>query len=245
MSYTRGRHALAAEYAQSGLAVLGPGEGLAMQARLLRNLARALAQQGRADEAGRALEEATTLAERFSDPKLGAELYLEAARLARLSGDIPTQRVYGERILTLAERLKNSQLAGLGHEVMGLAAADGGENATALAELRTAQASFRSLDLQADELRVLRELVQLQLAVDPGDAQFPQQVQRLLRLEAAQEETQRTEAAGDFEARLRYAERENEVVRLEAESELARQRETALAETNRLARLATVLAVTM
>lgn len=243
MSYTLGRHALAAEYAQSGLAVLGPGEGLAMQARLLRNVARALAQQGRADEAGRALEEATAIAEQLADPKLGAELYLEAARLARIAGDVPTQRVYGERILTLAERLKNSQLSGLGHEVMGLAAADAGETAVALAQLRDAQESFRSLDLQADELRVLRELVQLQLRVDPGDAQFPLQVQRLLRLEAAQEATQRTEAAGDFEARLRYAERETEVMRLEAESQLAKEREAALADTNRLNRIAVALAI--
>src|SRR5688572_215891 len=197
MSYTRGKHALAAEYAQDGLALLGPGEGLAMQARLLRNLARALAQQGRADEAGRALEEATGLADRLSDPKLGAELYLEAARLARLAGDVPTQRVYGERILTLAERLRNSQLAGLGHEVMGLAAADAGEHATALAELRAAQASFRSLDLQADELRVLRDLVQLVLRAEPESGELPTLVQRLLRLDAAQQETERSEAAGD------------------------------------------------
>ncbi len=245
MSYTLGKHTLAAEYAENGLALLGPGEGLAMQARLQRNLARALAQQGRADEAGRALEKATGLAERLADPKLGAELYLEAARLARLAGDVPTQRVYGERILTLAERLRNSQLAGLGHEVMGLAAGDAGESATAVAELRAAQASFRSLDLQSDELRVLRDLVQLLIRVDADNDELPSLMQRLLRLDAAQEATERTQAAGDFDARLRYAERENQVIRLQAEGEMARQREQALAQANRLSRLAIALGVAM
>ncbi|HEX5693495.1 MAG TPA: hypothetical protein VFY00_02620, partial [Arenimonas sp.] len=93
MSYSLGKHDLAAQYAERGLALLREGEGLTVHARLQRNLARALAQTGRIAEAGRALETATRLAERLADPKLGAELYLEAARLARIAGDGPTQRL--------------------------------------------------------------------------------------------------------------------------------------------------------
>jgi diguanylate cyclase (GGDEF)-like protein/PAS domain S-box-containing protein len=243
MSYSLGKHALAAQYAERGLALLAEGEGLTMQARLQRNLARALSQTGRIDEAGDALAEATRLAERLSDPKLGAELYLEAARLARIAGDQTTQRVNGERILVLADRLKNSQLAGLGHEVLGLAAADAGDGDTALRELRAAQQSFRSLELVSDELRVLRELVGFLLRERPSSADLPPLFERFLALDNTLAQNERAQAADDFDARLKYAERENEILRLQAETTLAGERERALAESNRLSRTLMALGI--
>ncbi len=243
MSYSLGKHALAEQYAQRGLALLGEGEGLTIQARLQRNLARALSQTGRIDEASKALAEATRLAERLSDPKLGAELYLEAARLARIAGDLPTQRLNGQRILTLAERLKNSQLAGLGHEVLGLAAADAGDEGVALRELQAAQRSFRSLDLVSDELRVLRELVGFLLREHPSSPDLPPLFERFLKLDSTLVQLERAQAADDFDARLKYAERENEVQRLQAESTLERERAKALAESNRLSRTLMALGI--
>lgn len=234
MSYSLGKHALAAEYAARGLDVLGPDEGLAMRARLLRNQARAQAQLGQVNEANLSLQAATRLSQRLNDPKLVAELYLEGARVARVVGDIDTQRSNGERVLELAGRLKNSQLAGLGHEVLGLAAADAGEGDTARRELRAAQDSFRRLELQSDELRVLRELVTVLLRYDPGGPELAPLFQRFLVLDNAIAQNERSQAADDFDARLKYAERENEILRLEGESALAREREQALARSNRL-----------
>lgn len=243
MSYSLGKHALAAEYAERGLALLKDGEGLTVNARLQRNLARALAQTGRIEEAGKALATATRLAERMSDPKLGAELYLEAARLARIAGDDATQRQNGQRILLLAERLKNSQLAGLGHEVLGLAAADKGDVELALRELRAAQQSFHSLELVSDELRVLRELVSFMLRVRPASAELPPLFERFIVLDNTLTQNERAQAADDFDARLKYAERENEVLRLQAETELAKERERALAQANRLSGILMVLGI--
>lgn len=243
MSYSLGKHELAAQYAERGLSLLKEGEGLTVQARLQRNLARALAQTGRIDEAGKALATATRLAERLSDPKLGAELYLEAARLARIAGDGPTQRRNGQRILALADRLKNSQLAGLGHEVLGLAAADAGDVGLALRELRAAQQSFHSLELVSDELRVLRELVAFMLRVQPTSAELPPLFERFLVLDNTLAQNERSQAADDFDARLKYAERENEVLRLQAETQLAKERERALAQANRLGGVLIVLGI--
>ncbi|KFN50453.1 diguanylate cyclase domain-containing protein [Arenimonas composti] len=241
MSYALGRHALSAQYAERGLGLLGPGEGLAMQSRLQRNRARALARLGRAIEAGRALDLATQFAERLDDPKLVAELYLEASRLARHAGDVSAQRVYGQRILTLANQLRNAQLSGLGHEVMGLAAADNREFALALRELKQAQLELRGIGLDSDELRVLRETVQLLLRTDPGSPELAPLFERYLVLDAAEAEAERTQAADEFDARLRYAERETELLRLKTEGELAAERERGLAQTNRLSRIVILL----
>jgi len=234
MSNSLGKHALAADYAERGLAGLGPGEGLAMRSRLLRNLARARAQLGDIDPAQRALDEATLVSKQLDDPKLEAELYLEAARVARFVGDQATQRRNGQRVLVMGAQLRNTQLSGLGHEVLGLAAADAGDSATAKAELRAAQESFRKLDLRSDELRVLRELVTLLVRFDPAGAELPPLFQRYLVLDNAITQNERSQAADDFDARLRYAERENELTRLQGETALARAREEALARTNRL-----------
>jgi diguanylate cyclase (GGDEF)-like protein/PAS domain S-box-containing protein len=237
LSYTLGKHAVAADYARRGLQVLAEGEGLAMQARLMRNLARAQAQLGEVDAARTALADAARVSQRLEDPKLEAELYLEGARVARIGGDVATQRRNGERVLAMAERLRNSQLRGLGHEVLGLAAADAGDGAAARRELLAAQRSFRQLELQTDELRVLRELVRVLLRYDPGGADLAPTFQRFLVLDNAIAQSERAQASEDFDARLKYAERENEILRLESESALARERSEALVQSNRLGNL--------
>lgn len=234
LSYTIGKHALAADYARRGLQVLGGDEGPGMQARLLRNLARAQAQLGEVEPARQSLLSATRISQRLEDPKLEAELYLEGARVARIGGDLGTQRRNGARVLAMAEQLRNSQLRGLGHEVLGLAAADAGDGASAQRELLAAQRSFRLLELQSDELRVLRELVRVLLRYDPRSPELAPLFQRFLALDNAIAQSERAQAADDFDARLKYAERENEILRLEGESALARERSEALAQTNRL-----------
>jgi diguanylate cyclase (GGDEF)-like protein/PAS domain S-box-containing protein len=237
MSYALGKHPLAAEYAQRGLSVLREDEGLAMRARLLRNRARAEAQLDQVEAANDSLRLATGVAQQLNDPKLEAELYLEGARVARIVGDLATQRRNGERVLAMASQLKNSQLAGLGHEVLGLAAADGGDGGTATLELGKAQQSFRMLELQSDELRVTRELVTVLLRFDPGGPELAPLFQRYLALDNAIAQNERLQAADDFDARLKYAERENELTRLQGEQALAQQREAALAQANRQGRL--------
>ncbi|WP_460457802.1 diguanylate cyclase domain-containing protein [Arenimonas alkanexedens] len=234
LSYTLGKHAAAADYARRGMQVLAEGEGLAMQARLMRNLARARAQMGDVDSAREALAAAARISQQLEDPKLEAELYLESARIARIGGDVATQRRSGERVLAMAEQLRNSQLRGLGHEVLGLAAADAGDGDTARRELIAAQRSFRMLELQSDELRVLREMVGVLLRYDPGGTELAPKFQRFLVLENAIAQSERAQAAEDFSARLKYAERENEILRLEGETALARERSEALAQSNRL-----------
>lgn len=235
MSYSLGKHPLAAEYAQRGLAVLAQDEGLAMRARLLRNRARAEAQLDQVEAATASLKSATVLAQRLADPKLEAELYLEGARVARIVGDLATQRRNGERVLAMAGQLRNSQLAGLGHEVLGLAASDAGDGQAARRELLAAQQSFRILELQSDELRVVREMVGALLRFDPGGPDLAPMFQRYLVLDNAIAQNERLQASGDFDARLKYAERENELTRLQGEQALAQEREAALANANRQA----------
>ncbi len=241
MSYALGKHPLAAEYAQRGLAVLGEDEGLAMRARLLRNRARAEAQLDQVEAANASLQQATQVAQRLNDPKLEAELYLEGVRVARIVGDLSIQRRNGERVLAMAGQLRNSQLAGLGHEVLGLAAADSGDGVAATRELRAAQQSFRVLELQSDELRVSRELVQVLLRFDPGGPDLAPLFQRYLVLDNAIAQNERLQAADDFDARLKYAERENELTRLQGEQALAKEREAALASANRQGRVLMLL----
>ncbi|KFN47454.1 hypothetical protein N790_01730 [Arenimonas malthae CC-JY-1] len=234
MSFSLGKSALSADYARRGLAALPAGVATAMQARLLRNLARAQAQRGEVGGAAESLREATSLAREERDPKLEAELYLEAARLARIGGDQAGQRRNGERVLALAERLKNSQVGGLGHEVMGLAAQDARDFARAEAELRLALDAFASLGLDQDELRVLRELIQVLLAAGRDDGRMAPLVGRYLALDAAIEQATRGQAYDDFAARLRYAEQEFELRRLQAETALERERNEALVRSNQL-----------
>lgn len=244
LSHTLGKHQLAADYAERGLKRLDRGEALPMQARLLRNRARALAQLGQFEAAQQSLLRGMETAEKVTDPKLSAELYLEAARVARLLNDVGTQRQNGARVLALASQLKNSQLAGLGHEVMGLAALNAGDQSTALVELRQSYDSFRSLGLARDELRLSRQLIGVMLDQPAAGSDLKPLVQRFLELDRTVTQSDRAQAADDFDARLKYAQQELEVVRLENEATLAREREDALARTNRLTRLLVLVSAT-
>jgi diguanylate cyclase (GGDEF)-like protein/PAS domain S-box-containing protein len=236
LSFSLGNLALSAEYSQRGLDALAQGEGLAMSARLLRNRARAEAGLGEVEAAKKSIEQAMGLARTLQDPKLEAELYLEGARVARLVGDLATQRRNGQRVVEMGTRLSSTQLEGLGHEVLGLAAADAGDGPGAIRSLSAAQASFAKLQLQSDELRAVRQLATVLLRFEPGSPQVAPAFQRYLALDAAISQSQRAEATGEFEARIKYAERENELLRLQAESAVAKEREQALARANRLNR---------
>jgi diguanylate cyclase (GGDEF)-like protein/PAS domain S-box-containing protein len=237
LSYALGKHALSGEYAARGLSVLKDGQALPTQVRLLRNLARSQTQLGQPKQADQTLQQARLLAERFDDPKLSAELLFGAARMAREAGDNAAQVRAGEQVLAMAGRLKNSQLGGMAHEVLGLAALDRGDEATSLAELRTSYRSFRELGLKRDELRVLRELLKLSIARGEPSGEM---ATRFLAIDAEIEASDRAKAADDFDARLKYAEREFELLRLRDEAALARLREAGLTERNRQAQWLTL-----
>ncbi len=236
LSFMLGKHESAARYADLGLEQLGPNQALAMRARLLRNRARAESQLKQLDAARATLTEALAAADAVQDPKLAAELALESARVARQDGDIETQIKSGRRVLDLGAELANTQLDGLGHEVLGLAAMDAGDRETAERELRTAFESFQQLGLARDELRLSRQLMELMVDHDADSTVWNRLVDRFLDLDREVSLSDRAKAADDYEARLTYANQELEVVRLASEAELAREREQALAESNRLTR---------
>lgn len=245
LSFALGKLALSVEYAGRGLAALPGDLALPTQVRLLRNKARAEAQLGQGEAAGQSLQRATLLAERFDDPKLSAELLSGAARVARMTGDIEAQKRSGQRVLELAGRLKNSQLVGMGHEIIGLAALDDGEEQLANGELRRAYDSFRTLGLKRDELRVLRELLRVAIEQQQPREKVDAMVVRFLDIDREIEQSDRAKAADDFDARLKYAEREFDVLRLKDEAVLAGERERSLAESNRQARALTFFAAAL
>ncbi|CAN5258319.1 hypothetical protein BH11PSE14_BH11PSE14_07830 [soil metagenome] len=245
LSWSLGKHALSAEYAARGLAVLPADLSLPMQTRLLRNQARAQAQLGQARAAQASLDRAHALTGRFFDPKLSAEILLEGARMARLSGDIALQRRNGNEVLQLSSQLKNSQLDGLGHEVLGLAALDTGDGATASQQLDAAYRSFRTLGQKRDEVRVLRELIRVSIGQRKDAATVNAMVRRFLDIDGDLERSDRAKASDDFDARLEYAERELDVLRLKDEAVLAAERESTLAERNRLASWVVASTVTL
>ena len=245
LSFTLGKHESAAQYAERGLAVLAEDPAPAMRTRLLRNRARAEAQLGQLDQARASLAQALQAVDALVDPKLTAELALESARVARLAGDLPTQRSNGERVLSMASTLQNSQLAGLGHEVMGLAALDSGDRAGAQRELEAAQLAFRKLGLTRDELRLTRQLMQLMVDHDGEPAQWNAMVGRFLELDRSVNQSDRAKAADDYEARIKYAEQELEVLRLSADAQLERTRAAALAESSRLSTWLTASALAL
>jgi diguanylate cyclase (GGDEF)-like protein/PAS domain S-box-containing protein len=243
MSHALGKHVLAAEYAGRGLARLEPGADTGLQVRLLRNQSRALTQLRRFDEAAALLERALGIVARVDDPKLRAELHLEQARQARLRGDRAAQEQAARQVIVLADELRNSQLAGQGYEEMGLAARDSADLALAQRHLETAVASFRTHGLTRDELRALRTLLLVMLdAKRPGEEREPV-TRHYLALETEVLQADRAQAADDFDARLKYVQQENEVVRLESEAMVAQERERSLAATNRLTTFLNLLAV--
>lgn len=227
LSYSLGKHALAVEYANRGLVQLGPGVALPMQVRLLRNRSRAEAYLGQVAAATASLDQAQALTLKVDDPKLVAELLLERARLAQAVGDVAVQQRSAAEVLQLAERLKNSQLAGLGHEALGVAALQAGRNDEGLRELRRAAQLFGAMGQAKDELRVLRALLRARTNTD-------EQLKRFLDLDDSVVQAERARASDDFDARVQYAERSADLKRLRLEAQHAGERERALHRINRL-----------
>jgi diguanylate cyclase (GGDEF)-like protein/PAS domain S-box-containing protein len=232
LSNALGKHALSAEYAQRGLDVLRADQALPMRVRLLRNLARAQTQLGQTAQANVSLQRAQVLAGRFDDPKLSAELLYGVARMAREAGDYPGQMRAGQQVLQLSTRLQNSQLYGMGHEIVGLAELQRGDDTAATRELDTAYASFRALGLKRDELRVLRSLLKLKISNGEPSGEL---AMRFAALDAEIDASDRARAADDFDARLQYAAREFELRRLRDEAARSHEREQALSDSSRLA----------
>lgn len=232
LSYSLGKHTLGVDYADRGLLALGSVDEPAMRARLLRNRARAEAQLGEADKARVTLELAQQAVLPVNDPKLRAELYLETARLARTRSDVATQREASRKVLELAEALKNTQLYGQAHEALGLAETD--DVALSVKELRLALDSFRALDQNRDELRVLRALIPLEIRHRADRAALESLVQREISLSLEIDRADRAKSSADFDSRLKYAQSEIELARLKQEAELAAERAAALAQTSRL-----------
>lgn len=243
LSAAVGKPALAIEYARRGRAELESGESPAMQVRLIRNEARANAQLGHNDEALQLLQQAIWLLGRFTDPKLAAEIHLERARIGRSLKDVPLQRESGERVLALGQQLKNTQLDGMGEEVLALADLTEGNPAAGVARLQRAREQFSRLELRRDELRVLRTLLAVELDRASDSATLAPLVRRLMAIDQTVVAAERDQAAADFEERLRYAESEAQLAQLRAEQELGEERERRRIEAERFSYRLTAFAV--
>jgi diguanylate cyclase (GGDEF)-like protein/PAS domain S-box-containing protein len=214
-----GKNDLTIAYADRGLVALQTVPGAAaIQTRLLRNRADALSKQKKYQLARADLARATVLISSLDDPKLKAEIALETARIAHAQKDIATQLGNGQLILQLAERLKNTQLTGLAHEVNGLAAQSSGDHAVAIRQLQQAVQAFQALKLRRDELRVLRALLEsiaiYRHARTDTDTDLTTLVSRFMTLQSELDVIERAHAADSFEAGLKYAEQQLQVERL-------------------------------
>ncbi len=244
LSYALGRNALAIDYADRGLGLLGPDGDRAMRVRLLRNRAHAEALLGRDDTAQRTLTLAQQALGDLDDPKLRAELFLESARVAHDQGDIELQRRNGAEILALASRLENAEIAAQAHEVFGLAAGMTDTDTAAL-ELRQALTAFRKLNRDGAELRVLRELIPAEIHRRAERSEIEALVVREIELSRRIEQADRAKSSADYDARLRYAQSEAELARLKQEAVIADERAAAMAHTGRLTNALIALAGVM
>lgn len=246
MSHAIGKHQLAAEYAERGLQQLGEETAAVMRARLLRNEARARAHLGDREAARALLIKGVEVSRLIQDPKLTAEMYLESARLARADRDHAGVQQNAAQIFALATQLRNSQLEGLGHEIIGQSAMDQGDLAKAAEQLKLAVNTFHALGLDRDELRVARDLVGVLLDTNAPRTELADAMRRVVKLDRDVIFSDRALAADDFDARLRYAEQQLDVVRLSSEALIAAERAQALARTNRLSlALGIVMAVSL
>jgi diguanylate cyclase (GGDEF)-like protein/PAS domain S-box-containing protein len=243
LSNTLGKNSLAVEYAEHGLKELSNLPSLPIRVRLMRNQARGLAQMGESIKAESILKQAIGFVEKMKDPKLSAELYLEVARSARLNGNVLTQQENGQKILALADQLSNSQLKGLGHEVLGLAEIDKKQSALAEIELQLAIKSFNELGQYQDERRVLRVLVKSMLGRNRPQAEMDRLTSRLIQLEALLGETDRKLAADDFGTRLKYAQQNFDLKELETTNTLIAEREASANSERRFITIVAILSI--
>ncbi len=234
LGYILGKHETAVAYADRGIAVLGDAAAPIVRSRLLRNRARSKAALGDLAGARSSLADAQVSAAGLSDPKLKAELALEAARVARMQGDTATQQSEAARVLELASQVPSSQIYGLGHEALALAAMDTRDFEVAELKFDAAYQSFAKLGLLRDQLRVVRDQLRLALEQRTSALIWSQIVRNFLRLEREVAGSDRVKNAEDLETRLKYTEQKYEVDRLAAEAQLSQERTAALAAENRL-----------
>lgn len=243
LSNMLGKHKLALQYADRGLAVLPAQSAIGMRVRLLRNRARASLNLGDLVAARESLSVALAQVARVVDPKLKAELHLETARVARTDGDMVSVLTNTSEVQRIATELQNSQLSGQAHEIVGLAALDTEDFTRASQELGASVESFRELGLDRDELRALRTLVAAELRSGTAAEYWTPALERMLTLEAKVSRRDRAEASDDFVARVQYAEQKLQVVRLEADAALAKERAEALSLQNQLKGFLIVLSI--
>lgn len=229
MSHAIGKHQLADQYAARGLVALGPQRAPATRARLLRNQARANIAMGKPERARALLADGRIAAAQITDAKLSAEIFLESARLARQEGDSLGVQSAVEAMFALAKGLRNSQLVGLAHEVAGLSAHDHHKIDLAYSHFAQATAEFRKLGLVRDEVRVARELASVLIERNGDQSELATIVQRIIRIDRDVLNSDRTMAADDFDARLKYAQQQLNVLRADNEAALANARADTLA----------------
>jgi diguanylate cyclase (GGDEF)-like protein len=221
LSYSLNNHELSVDYADRGLAALAQRPALSIRIRLIRNKARALSALGDEASSLEMLKTALVLSAQLKDPKLSAELYLEQARIAREQKDVATQRDIGQRVLALADQLDNDQIRGLGHEVLGYAAQNAGNSAAAINALDKALAYFRKVDLQRDERRALRELLQIEIAQKRPAEALRAKASRLITLEQQLEIDDRKLVSNSLNAQLQYAQQKIDLETLKVNAALA------------------------
>ena len=241
LSYTLNRPQSSADYAQRGLDALPENSEPPTRTRLLRNLGRSLADLGQSDRAQLILTQSQAIAATVGDPKLVAELYLAAAKIAHSQKDVAIQRKNGDAVVALGLKLKNSQIGGMGLEVLGTASLDAGQPIRALSELRAARQAFFKLNLERDELRVLRLLIPLAIESGATRADLIELSSRLLELSNKIEEADRVKATADYDARLKFNTKELEVKQLTAEAQAGKEREKLLLGNTRLAQVVAAL----
>jgi diguanylate cyclase (GGDEF)-like protein len=210
-------------YAQEGLAYAPAANQADMRLRLLRNMAHIASERGQPQEARDLLKEAGALLANIRDPKLEAEIWLELSRSARALDDADTVEEMGHRIGAIGADLENTQLRGLSYETMAYAEQLRGNGDKAYALLRQAADAFAQLKLQHDELRVVRAMVDLQLAGTQA-ARLSESIARLIRLNDQTIRADRDAAAADFEERLRYAQSDAMLATANARAETQRLR---------------------
>jgi diguanylate cyclase (GGDEF)-like protein/PAS domain S-box-containing protein len=241
LSHYIGKFGASVEYAEKGLAALSGDTGLAMQVRLLRNLARSRTELGQIAEARQALERAESKLARIDDPKLLADVLLEGSRLARATGDFAAHEAKARQVLALGETGNNVYTESLAREALGHGELQRGRVREASREFDLAYAGFATLGLDREERRVLRQIVPMKLQLSAPRSELAPRVERLLSLESTLDAQERNNAAAEYELRLERMKQSAEIQELETESARARERQLALERTNRLT-LALVLA---
>jgi diguanylate cyclase (GGDEF)-like protein/PAS domain S-box-containing protein len=217
ISFALGRTQSSLEYTKRGDALFvqaDPAQDIGTRVRLLRNQARAQIVLGNQQAARDVLKQALAINQNNDDPKLAAELHLEAARLARATRDLSSQRASTEAVTQLAAKLKNTQLYGQALEVQGLTELDMGQEIQAFKSLTAAYNDLVRIEHRRDALRVLRELLPLSFRIEAPANDIRKLSTELVSLQSFVDQDEKTLAAANFDARLLYAQREFELKRL-------------------------------